>query len=278
MLRLRIHVERFLSAFARLIYPAACLFCERSLRLREAHVCAHCKAAMPILQKPVCSKCAMEIPPYLPKSARCSSCRSLKTYFRSGSSVFPYGEKMKLIFKQVKFKKKPWYLKGLLRRMGTVQLPLAPHQYDLIIPVPIDRQRLRERGFNQSGIIARILQKKLAPRQFNFDGFAALWASSIKSNGFKVDTPLAKPKLVNALKKIKSTPRQSELERSHRMKNLSDAFCVKRNALWKIRNKTILLVDDIATTLSTVNECAKCLTLGGARRVDFFSIARTIVS
>jgi ComF family protein len=117
--------------------------------------------------------------------------------------------------------------------------------YDFIVPIPLDSKRERERGFNQALTIAHMI-KRIATRQ----------SLTIKT----------------VLKKKTNTPRQSQLGRSERLTNLSGAF--RLNLFQEVRGKHVLLVDDIFTTGSTVNECAKLLKEKGADRVDFFAIAR----
>ena len=83
----------------------------------------------------------------------------------------------------------------------------------------------------------------------------------------------SKIKVCQVIKKTKKTIPQSQLRRQERLNNLNRAFSIKRPG--EIKGKHILLVDDIFTTGSTVNECAQLLKEHGAERVDFFTIARS---
>ena len=85
--------------------------------------------------------------------------------------------------------------------------------------------------------------------------------------------PIANEILKERIQKKKKTPPQSQLKRQERLNNLAGAFCLKKKST--VRGKRILLVDDIFTTGSTINECAKILKASGAERVDFFTIARS---
>ena len=107
---------------------------------------------------------------------------------------------------------------------------------DFIIEVPISKERLRERGYNQSAIIA----KKVA--EF----------TKIK---YQKDI----------LIKTKNNLRQSELDVNKRKENVKDAYSTKN--IEKIKNKKIILIDDIFTTGATLNECAKILKQSGAQEV-----------
>lgn len=233
-------------AFTRMFYPALCLLCQKNLEIDEKGLCSACLMTLPKLKKPLCSKCSMEIPPFAPsRSSRCPSCRNVKTYFNRGVSIFSYGETMKTLLHAVKFEKKPWYLKSLKTFLEQTRLPLPVEEYDLVVPVPLDPSRKGRREFNQSELIARLLLLK---------------------------SKASKP--ANVLKKVKKTAPQSSLDRKERLRNLEGAFRIRRRA--PLKGKKVLLVDDIVTTTSTINECAKCFREAGALRIDFFSLVRTV--
>jgi ComF family protein len=115
---------------------------------------------------------------------------------------------------------------------------------DIIVPVPLSAGRLWQRGYNQSEILARALAKELG---LSFS---------------------------NALVKTKSTRPQSELKRDRRLNNVRGVFGIRRGA--RIAGKTILLVDDVLTTGSTLNECARILLESGAGRIRALTLARGI--
>lgn len=113
----------------------------------------------------------------------------------------------------------------------------------IIVPVPLHWLRLRQRGYNQAELIAKKISLE-----------------------FKIEN-------YNALKRIKNNKPQVETEnRSERIANVMEIFTIKNNK--KIRGKIVLLVDDVATTRSTLNECAKVLKNAGAKQVWGITIAR----
>ncbi len=118
-------------------------------------------------------------------------------------------------------------------------------EFDAMIPVPLHVQRLRERRFNQSLVLARALSKK---------------------RGVAVDFSL--------LKRRRFTLTQTGLNKSERDKNISGAFAATRQD--KIRGRSFLLVDDVYTTGATINECAKTLVESGAKRVAALTVARVL--
>ena len=117
--------------------------------------------------------------------------------------------------------------------------------YDLLIPVPLHKSRLRQRGFNQTVILGNILKKKY-------------------------HLPLR----ANILQRTTHTPPQVTLPVKERKANMRNAF--KVNEPGSVEGKTILLLDDVYTTGATMNECARILKKSGASRVDGFVIARAV--
>jgi ComF family protein len=115
--------------------------------------------------------------------------------------------------------------------------------HDLIVPVPLDLERLRWRGFNQAAMLAEILGRRgshpVAPR---------------------------------ALQRRRVTPPQVGLGEEERRRNVAGAFAVRDRAV--VRHRRVLLVDDVMTTGATVNECAKVLRRAGAAQVDVVVLAR----
>jgi ComF family protein len=116
---------------------------------------------------------------------------------------------------------------------------------DLLIPVPLHLKRLRQRGFNQAHLLIRRWAKHDG---IPFDGLTLL--------------------------RNRWTEPQTALSRKERKKNIKDAFLIKYRE--RIRGKKIVLVDDVYTTGSTVNECARVLMKAGAELVDVLTLARAV--
>lgn len=111
-----------------------------------------------------------------------------------------------------------------------------------VVPVPLHRRRLRWRGFNQTELVAR-----------NFAARLGL-------------------EYLPILRKIKSTPRQVDLDKQARLENLADSIACKPGA--DLAGRKIILIDDVATTGATLNECAKVLKAQGAAEIWGFVVAR----
>ena len=119
---------------------------------------------------------------------------------------------------------------------------LRPRHFDLVVPVPLHPARLRERGFNQAELLAKILAQK-------------------------INIPLG-----CALERIRYTTTQTAFDRVERMENLRGAFRLRKKI--GVRGLHVLLVDDILTTGSTLSECARVLREAGARSVYAVTAAR----
>ena len=123
---------------------------------------------------------------------------------------------------------------------------LREEKIDLIIPIPMHIDRLKKRGFNQSVLLAKELAERIR----------IPWNHSV-------------------LVKIRNTPPQVSLHKKARKENLKKAFVV--NESWKpfLSHASVLLIDDVITTGTTIMECAKILKRAGATKVIGLSVART---
>ena len=133
----------------------------------------------------------------------------------------------------------PWLCNSLLEFSQT--------DFDIIIPVPLHYKRLLKRRYNQAALLAKTVSKA--------NGIA--WSASI-------------------LKRVKNTETQGRKNARARLSNVKGAFVVKDKYLDQIKNKHILLIDDVYTTGATVNSCAKAMNKAGAARVSVLTVARVV--
>lgn len=134
-----------------------------------------------------------------------------------------------------------------LARVLQQRSPFDVTKYDVLMPVPLHVSRLRWRGFNQALLLAGRIGR---------------------GHGVRVDA--------FSLERSRATQPQVELDENDRRRNVARAFRVTRPA--KVRDHRILLVDDVYTTGSTVNECSRVLLDAGARSVDVLVLARAVIS
>ena len=240
--KIKIAAKNFLLE---LFFPSFCLGCQKEGIL----LCQDCKSTLEISEY---NYCLCSKPLRLPagsRSGKCSRCQDKKLsglYF-----ALPYKEKFltkRLIYQ---FKYAP-YLKTLAKDLSGILIEhfvLAKNNIEeiwkdsILVPVPMDMKKMKNRGYNQSQELAKELAKTL-----------------------KI------PVISNNLVKIKRTLPQVDLKAKEREANLKGAFLVKNTP--EIKNKKIFLVDDVYTTGSTMEECARVLRDAGAKQVFGIAIAR----
>ncbi len=225
-----------------IFFPKFCLGCKKE----GSFLCYDCKSTLDISEYNYCL--CQKFPIRLPAAdqGKCSRCQDKKLsglYF-----ALPYKEK--LLTKKViyQFKYEP-HLKGLAKDLAEI---IVEHLFlvgknnlkDCILtPVPMELSKQKRRGYNQSEELAKEL------------GHA-----------------LNVPTIMNNLVKIKKTSSQTELSAKERQENVKNAFATKNPA--EIAGKKIFLVDDVYTTGSTMEECARVLRDAGAKSVWGITIAR----
>lgn len=115
--------------------------------------------------------------------------------------------------------------------------------YDIIIPVPLNKSRKKERGYNQTELIAKEISKNIKNLKY-----------------------------LNILEKTKNAVPQSTLNKAQRLKNLENAYKLKKEI--NIQDQKILIFDDVFTTGTTANECAKIIKTIGSNKISIFTIAK----
>ena len=237
------HVVRF-------FLPADCAACGTPLTSDPVPLfCTTCWNSIIPLRLARCSQCDRPLPSpvaltYSP-THRCHHCLVRPPAYEKAWTLYPYLPPLQDAICLFKYRGKVSMAKPLGRLM-IEGLP-ASLNADLVIPVPLHPTRLREREFNQSLLLA--------------DQVAA-----------HIHLPLS---FTNLVRTAQSEP-QSTLSRKERMRNLRRAFAVRHPEL--VAQKRILLIDDVFTTGTTVNECAKVLRKAGAEAVLVLTVARTIES
>jgi len=180
----------------------------------------------------------------------CENCRKKISFLRPSAfthSVGIYEGALKSAIWRFKFKKRT----ALADPLGVLMVKYLNHhlemnEIDLVVPVPLHERRLRERGFNQSELLSHVISKYY-------------------------DIPTVS----GVLFRTKETHPQFDLPREQRLRNVRGAFELKGASLLKDRD--ILLVDDIYTTGSTVSECTYVLKSGGARKVHVLTLSRAVM-
>ena len=205
------------------------------------YLCDACWEQIELLEPPWCQICG------LPRwRAVCEDCRECPPLFKKLRAVAFYEPTLREAIHLMKYEKKQVISKHLIQLLQA-HLPqdLISTDYDFLLPIPLHTNRLRQRGFNQAEQIAQ--------------GIAKVWRVPVRTD---------------ILFRIRDTAPLSSLE-SHeeRVKNIAGAFEVRSPD--SIQNRKILLIDDIFTTGTTINEALKVLQIASPDCVDVLTLART---
>ncbi len=232
-------IAKYVSGLVSLFYPQHCVICGQYLEQSDFDLCKRCWDGLPTIGSSYCEKCGAYLGPYTKPAKTCSRCKSELKYLKKVVALFRYKDTAKELIHRLKFDRER-HVAYCLANMLASHLSTDDFisKIDFMIPVPLHWKREMHRTFNQSEIICSTLAKKL---------------------GLKYRT--------NILVRTKATREQSKLKHRERLNNLKDAFALSLVKKHKIRNKTILLVDDVMTTGATMSECAKVLKKGGAKRI-----------
>ncbi len=223
-----------------LVYPPKCLVCGD---MQASYLCAECEAKINMLDGTACPKCAL---PRL-ESLRCPKCAEQEFSFDSAMSVGIYEDVLKDAVHQMKYSGHRVMAPVLARLM--LQALRGKHwvtgRCGCIVAVPMHPAKERQRGFNQSELIAK-----------------------------EVGRVLALPVLTGVLVRSKSGVAQVGLSLERRMENVIGAFSVKRRDAVDGRN--VMLIDDVLTTGSTAESAAFALREAGAKEVHVVTVARSV--
>lgn len=226
-----------------LVYPPACVVC-REAGPTTWPLCPKCLSAANRLADSRCERCCREYPSGGEGSFACANCAGRRFAFKHFATVYHADGVVRHCVHALKYQGTT-ALAPLLAAWASEAFdipPLADCEFDGLVPVPLHPQRERKRGFNQSHLLAVHLSQM---RQI----------------------PL-RPLLVRPV----DTPTQTRFNRRQRMENLRSAFAPAKNAC--INHRRLMLVDDIFTTGSTIDECARVLLDAGAESVCAVTVAR----
>ena len=228
-------------------FPLICFGCHRE----GALLCDACLAYIPLSLEQHCPFCWHHITPHGETCFSCSSKHALDGIFGSYDYTTTLMTTTIHAFKYRSIESLAKPLGTLLTQAArTTDIPLP----DLIIPVPLHPWRLRYRGFNQSELLGKILAKTLLPN---------------------INIPLETDSLIRTRFTL---PQQKMSNIKARKHNIENAFVVPKSFRRNIKNKQIWLIDDVATTGSTLEACAKALKKAGATKVFGIVLARNNLS
>lgn len=231
------------GAALELLLPPVCASCDRLVSDRtEELVCGTCWSRLVALPAPRCERCGHPSDQY-----DCRWCPLLPAFVRTARSFcwVRSGSALAIIH-ALKYGGWTRVAEGMGTRMARLAFPDdVTRERTALIPVPLARTRERERGYNQSGLLARAV--------------AAKW-----------EIPVWEDVVVRG----RATASQTRLTPEQRRRNVSSAFSVGPRLGARLRGAHIMLVDDVVTTAATLNACATALYDGGARIISYVTFGR----
>jgi ComF family protein len=231
------------GALVSLFYPPICEGCSTGVSPKE-YLCEPCKAKLPRIVSPFCAKCSEPFSGAIDGSFACGNCTNQKLHFVAAIAAYRSQGIVRRLVHDFKYRNRV-HLRHLVADWLAAALDdsrIKGQQFDVIVPVPLHPARQRQRGFNQAAVLAKSISGRTA-------------------------MPVRM-----ALERVRYTTTQTAFDRAARMKNLHDAFRLRRKA--DVRDLRVLLIDDVLTTGSTLSECARVLKNAGAASIYAATAAR----
>lgn len=226
--------------FLALLYPPCCLVCSQ---LGESGLCAGCAAQIMPVAAPFCPVCGQTL---APDDGGCLHCRQRHPAYVRARPMGAYDGVLRHAIHQFKYRDRPQLAVPLGRLLADYAREQAPAlnglRFDAVLPVPMHAVRQRQRGYNQSERLARVAGREL---------------------GLPLST--------NVLVRIRPTRPQVGLSAERRRTNLRGAFAVRQPEA--VAGKTLLLIDDVVTSGSSLYECSVTLKAAGAAAVYALTLA-----
>lgn len=221
------------------VFPPRCPFCD-FVYTGPNGVCDDCKSHLRITTDPYCMKCGKQLSDETQEY--CEDCKRAEHQFISGRSCFQYDGLVRHSIYRFKYAGRKEYAKVYAHYMAThFKAYVRSVSPDMLVPIPLHRRRFLRRGYNQAQLLADGLGRELGIPCRN-----------------------------DLIKRVKNTRPQKELDVWRRQNNLKKAFKITGN---DVKCKTIILIDDIYTTGSTMDAVAEVLFAHGAKAVHFLTIA-----
>jgi ComF family protein len=243
---LEFRLSSLVSGPTRLVFAPMCPLCRNPLEHGEEGFCTPCREDMINIRDARCEICGVPFLSGTGPAHLCGECIKRKPRFKRARSWGIYEGALREAVREFKFRARLGLCQPLSDLLGEVyDREMADEGFELVIPVPLHKRRLRERGFDQATLLARSLAK---------------------NKGLELS-------LYN-LRRIRFTMPQYGLSLRAREANVRGAFDLKNPK--QIKGRGVLLVDDVYTTGATARECARVLRRAGAEEVGVITLARAV--
>ena len=231
-------IKKIMSLLLQLLFPRRCPVCDRIVRPFGEKICPECRGSLRPISPPWCMKCGKKLQE---ETEICGDCKRRVHSFVRGRALYEYGQAAAPIYR-MKYGKRREYAdffgEEAARFLGDFIRSVGP---DALIPIPLHRARLRQRGYNQAALLARAI-------------------------GSRVGVPVYE----NLLLRVKNTAPLKRQNSEERQNNLKKAFIIAEN---DVKLNTIIMIDDIYTTGSTMDEAAATWRAVGVGDIYFITLA-----
>ena len=220
------------------LFPSRCAVCDEVTDSPGAGLCEKCKGKIVYIKEPYCLKCGKQLKKE--EKEYCSDCERIRHLFDAGVSLYDYGSMADSVFRfkyAGRAEYAAFYGRDLYEKKEHWLKSLRP---DALVPVPIHSSRMRKRGYNQATLIARELSKH---------------------SGIPVREEL--------IRRSTRTQPLKDLSHAERQNNLKRAFKIRQN---DVKLNTIVIIDDIYTTGSTIDSMTRVLKEAGIGKVYFITL------
>jgi competence protein ComFC len=230
-------------------YAEVCQACgQQRATADEGYVCAQCRATVRFIAPPFCNRCGAIFEGAITTEFQCGNCRDVELYFSYARAAVPARDVVMEIIHKYKYNKALWVEPFLTELLVQIGAPVIQAEgWELIVPVPLHRRREAEREFNQAERLGKALSK----------------ATRI---------PLAS----GLMARTADTRTQTRLSREERAKNVRGAFAFRGDPS-AVKDRRIVLLDDVLTTGATANAAARVLRKHGAAEVCAWTLARGLL-
>ena len=228
-----------------LVFPSNiyCICCENIIdQTRPYSLCDACVRNLHWANEKTCMKCGKVLSENYRRDT-CNDCLEIEHFFEKGFTCAEYGMYEKLIIRDYKYHRKPYFGDKLAEIMYD-RLIVEDLTLDLIIPIPMHKAKEKKRGYNQAALLAKGISKRM-------------------------DVPLDQKLMM----RTRITKPMNKMNPQERRENIKDAFTLRPEKVKMVKDKTIILVDDIFTTGSTLDECSKLLLENGALKIFMICFA-----
>ncbi len=237
---------QFLDSLADFLFPPLCHICHAFIPdAGKLHICPECLGEIQFISEPACEICGT---PFFGAgdSHICGRCLTDRPFFDLARAAAVYGGGVRQMIHAFKYDRKTHLRRPLaLLTISATAGFISEEKPEIILPVPLHVERLRQRGFNQAVLLGELISRE-----------------------FRI------PMERRTLLRLRRTMPQVALSVAERMENVKNAFGLSKKA--KIEGRKVLLVDDVFTTGSTVDECSRILKKSGVARVCVLTVARAI--